>query len=233
MAPFPDRIARGINEAARAAGFEPFGGRDSWTLMFRSASAALTVAWERGYFHAECEPRADLSGTAIDDDLFRQLVDGDSPHPNGIRRGWTDYDGFVDFLRMRLPEFSQVATSTDAQLKAKLNELRQRRAERVRAWLDSHKAPPGARRAAAKAPPPPSRFWAHAAPVAALSLGVAAIVTLVLLADRYPHRGFEGALGAAWVIVPVTVTIIFLVARNWRDRLNDSRRGADDSKRTE
>jgi hypothetical protein len=134
---------------------------------------------------------------------------------------------------MRLPEFSQVATSTDAQLKAKLNELRQRRAERVRAWLDSHKAPPGARRAAAKAPPPPSRFWAHAAPVAALSLGVAAIVTLVLLADRYPHRGFEGALGAAWVIVPVTVTIIFLVARNWRDRLNDSRRGADDSKRTE
>jgi hypothetical protein len=167
-----------------------------------------------------------VSAAATDDDLFRQLVDHEPPDPHGTRRGWTDDEAFVVFLRTRLTEFARVATTQDAYLKAQLNELRRQRAERTQAWWDSFKAPPRAARTAAPLPLP-SPFWANAAPVIALVSGVGAMIALVLLADRYPGRGFEGAFGAAWVAVPIIVTVVFLLARDWRDRLRDSRNSND------
>jgi len=221
MRPFTDRIDGAITEAARSAGFEPFGNRDSWTLVFRSATAVLTITWDRGYFRAECEPRTTSSAAAIDDDLFRQLVDRESPDPYGARREWTDYEAFVVFLRTRLTEFAQIATIQDTDLRAQLNALNRQRAERAQAWWDSHKAPHTTRTAAAL--PVPSRFWANAAPIIAVVLGIVVMATLVLLDDRYPGRGFEGALGAAFVAVPIVVAIVFLIARDWRHRLRDAR----------
>jgi hypothetical protein len=221
MRPYPDRVYRGINNAAASAGFEPFGNRDSWTIVFRSSTAVLTIAWDRGFFSAQCEPRSTPSTVAIDDDFFRQLVDGDPPDPHGGRREWSDPNAFVSFLERRLGEFARLATTDDPELRARLVELAKARADLAQAWWDSHKARRDTSQAPARAASPPSRLLAYAGPYFAIAVGIAVIVSLMLLAERYPHRGFEGALGVAWVFVPIAVTLFLLAARDWRATLRD------------
>jgi len=217
--PFRDRTLRDIDEAARAAGFEPFGNRDAGVLAYRSPIGVLVVTCERGgYCHAKCEPRSGGLGFPLDDDLFRQYSDGELPHPNGVRRKWTDHEAFVLFLKQRLHDFVRVATSADPDIRAALISLAQRRAALAQARWDSFPRAPYVH-VPRKPTWIPPRAVIYAMPVVAIVLGIAILTGLLLLADRYPQRGFEAALGGAWVAVPILATIAVLVARDWRDEM--------------
>lgn len=68
------------------------------------------------------------------------------------------------------------------------------------------------------------RQLTHVRPHLVIIACVVMILGLLLLEHRHPNRGFESALGIAVVVVPVAITLYFLVARDWREQLNSSDR---------
>ena len=132
---------RQIAEIAGAAGFEPFGNRDDpWMLMFRSASAMLKIAWDRGYAYAEVSARRGDTGW-VDDDLLRQVLLGEAGDPNGTWRQWRDVAAFTHFLRDHLVPMAAAVTSGDPRVRDAIETAARMRSERLQRWLDRLEVP--------------------------------------------------------------------------------------------
>lgn len=126
-----------------------------------------------------------------------------------------------------------VMTSADPEIRTKLAATQSAQARRLDAYWSKLGQAARQRRtkrrtsnAKSGRTKPPSRFFTCVGPYLAIVAGAVLFVTLLLLDHRHPNRGLEGVLGTARVIIPVAITLYFVIARDWREQLDSPDQGS-------
>ena len=215
-------VARVLTEA----GYRPFGPTEGSALTFRSDLCRVQVEWDRGYAAAfAIAPQAELRGW-ISERVLREALFGEEWDPAVRPLFWSEDVNLAERLSSRLD--LMVAAVTDDDSRRILVDIEAKQTQRWHDYLGKISQAAQVRRArskdtSARSTKLPSWFWAYVGPYVVISAAIGVVVGLIILDDRYPQRGFNSALGAAWVIVPVGVTIYFLIARDWREQLRSSK----------
>lgn len=220
-----EKHKRSVVRVFTEAGYTPFGPAEGSVLTFRSNLCRVQVEWDRGYVAFAIAPQTGLRGW-ISERVLREALFGEEWDPAVRPPAWNEDVDFAGRLSQRLDLMGAAVIDDDR--RAMLLDTEAKQTQRWQDYLGEISHAAQVRRAKGKDTParsakPPSWFWAYVGPYFVITVAIGVVVGLVILDDRYPQRGFNSALGAAWVVVPVGVTIYFLIARDWREQLRSSK----------
>lgn len=219
---------RAVVRVLTNAGFQPFGPTEGNYLTFRSDRVQARLVWERGDFWFAIAPLDD-SFPWVSEQVFREALFGEVWDPATTASRRSEEPAFVNRLAQRLDVMIAAMTSADPELRRKLAATQSAQARRLDAYWRNvgqaarqRRAKRGKSDGKSRRVKPPSRFFTYVGPYLAIVAGAVLFVGLLLLDHRHPNRGSEGALGTAMVIIPLAITLYFVIARDWREQLDSS-----------